>query len=196
MTWHADHTFTVTIAGDSIAGLCNASTLRSIGATVNVHERVPGPMMARRAGIVIQGELVRILRESGAAALPQTSGRRRRYLDPDSGDGVCQTMPQEFTSWEAIQGTLRKSLPDECFRAGSEVVEVRQAGSKVVATLRDGSTTECDLFVAAEGSGSATRRRMLPDTDARYAGYVDSVAAANAGNTGGAANKLPCARTP
>jgi hypothetical protein len=71
MTWHADHTFTVTTAGGSIAGLCNALALRSIGA--NVHERLPGPMMARGAGIVIQGELVRILRESGAAALPQTS---------------------------------------------------------------------------------------------------------------------------
>lgn len=32
MTWHADHTFTVTITGGSIAGLCNALTLRSIGA--------------------------------------------------------------------------------------------------------------------------------------------------------------------
>jgi hypothetical protein len=32
MTWHADHTFTATITGGSIAGLCNALTLRSIGA--------------------------------------------------------------------------------------------------------------------------------------------------------------------
>ena len=28
------------------------------------------------------------------------------------------------------------------------------------------------MFIAADGSGSKTRRRMLPDIDTRYAGYV------------------------
>jgi hypothetical protein len=55
MTWHADHTFTVTTAGSSIEGLCNALTFRSNGATVNVLERVPGPMVARSTGILIKG---------------------------------------------------------------------------------------------------------------------------------------------
>jgi 2-polyprenyl-6-methoxyphenol hydroxylase-like FAD-dependent oxidoreductase len=81
-------------------------------------------------------------------------------------------MPQEFTSWEAIHAALRAAVPDECYRAGSEVVTVSQTGSKVLATLVDGSQVESDLFVAADGSGSATRRKMLPDIDARYAGYV------------------------
>ena len=47
-----------------------------------------------------------------------------------------------------------------------------QTGSKVSATLGDGSVVESDLFVAADGSGSAIRRKMLPDIEARYAGYV------------------------
>lgn len=172
MSWHADHDFTVTIAGGSVAGLCNAIALRRIGATVRVHERTPGPMMARGAGIVVQRELIQLLDESGAGPLPFSSCRGRRYLDPDGGDGVLQQMPQEFTSWEAIHAALRAAVPDECYRAGSEVVTVSQTGSKVLATLVDGSQVESDLFVAADGSGSATRRKMLPDIDARYAGYV------------------------
>jgi hypothetical protein len=47
-----------------------------------------------------------------------------------------------------------------------------QREAKVVATLADGTTAESDLFIAADGSGSKTRRRMLPDIDPRYAGYV------------------------
>lgn len=172
MSWHGDHDFTVTIAGGSVAGLCNAITLRKLGATVAVHERVPGPMVARGAGIVVQGELIRLLEENGAGPLPFTSCRGRRYLDPDGGDGALQQMPQEFTSWEAIHAALRAAVPDECYRGGSEVVAVTQAGSKVSATLSDGSLVESDLFVAADGSGSPTRRRMLPDIDAGYAGYV------------------------
>ena len=172
MSWHADHDFTVTISGGSVAGLCNAITLRKLGATVRVHERVPGPMMTRGAGIVVQNELMRLLEENGAGPLPFTSCRGRRYLNPDGGDGVLQEMPQEFTSWEAIHAALRAAVPDECYRAGSEVVTVSQTGSKVWATLGDGSVVESDLFVAADGSGSAIRRKMLPDIEARYAGYV------------------------
>lgn len=172
MSWHADHDFTVTIAGGSVAGLCNAITLRKLGATVRVHERVPGPMLARGAGIVVQSELMQLLRENGAGPLPFTTCRGRRYLSPDGGDGVLQEMPQEFTSWEAIHSALRAAVPDECYRSGSEVVSVSQIGSRVLATLGDGSQSESDLFVAADGSGSATRRKMLPDIDPRYAGYV------------------------
>lgn len=172
MSWHRDHHFTVTIAGGSIAGLCNAIALRKTGASVIIHERVPGPMMARGAGIVVQSELTRLIEEHGAGPLPFTSCRGRRYLNPDGGDGVLQEMPQEFTSWEAIHAALRAAVPDECYRAGSEVVTVAQTGLRVSATLGDGSTVESDLFVAADGSGSPTRRRMLPDIEARYAGYV------------------------
>lgn len=172
MSWHAEQNFTVTIAGGSVGGLCNAITLRKLGATVRVHERLPGPMMARGAGIVVQNELIQLLKDNGAGPLPFTTCRGRRYLDPEGGDGILQQMPQEFTSWEAIHAALRAAVPDECYRAGSEVVSVSQTGRRVSAILSDGSQVESDLFVAADGSGSAIRRKMLPDIDARYAGYV------------------------
>ncbi|WP_050419483.1 FAD-dependent monooxygenase [Bradyrhizobium tropiciagri] len=172
MSWHAEHDFKVTISGGSVAGLCNAIVLRKLGATVSVHERTPGPMLARGAGIVVQNELLRLLEDNGAGPLPFTSCRGRRYLDHDGGDGILQDMPQEFTSWEAVHAALRAAVPDECYRAGSEVKAVTQIGSRVSATLSDGTAIESDLFVAADGSGSPTRQRLLPDVEARYAGYV------------------------
>ncbi|MBH5397206.1 hypothetical protein HZZ13_05285 [Bradyrhizobium sp. CNPSo 4010] len=172
MNRHAEHDLAVTISGGSIAGLCHAIALRRIGATVTVHERVPGPMMARGAGIVVQSELTRLLADNGAGPLPFTSCRGRRYLGFDSGDGVLQAMPQQFTSWEAIHTALRAAVSRECYRAGSEVIDVSQEGSRILASLSDGTRVESDLFLAADGSGSVTRRRMLPEVEARYAGYV------------------------
>jgi len=118
MTWHADNKFAVTIAGGSIGGLSAGIALRGIGCDVNIYERVAGPMQMQGAGIVVQGEILRLLREHGSPPLAITSCRGRRYLDPKGGDGVFQPMPQEFTSWEAIYKSLRASFPDDQTRHG------------------------------------------------------------------------------
>jgi 2-polyprenyl-6-methoxyphenol hydroxylase-like FAD-dependent oxidoreductase len=66
MTWHADNKFAVTIAGGSIGGLSAGIALRGIGCDVNIYERVAGPMQMQGAGIVVQGEILRLLREHGS----------------------------------------------------------------------------------------------------------------------------------
>src|SRR5258707_584963 len=95
--------------------------LRGIGCEVDIHERVAGPMEMQGAGIVVQGEVLRVIREHDGPALPTTSCRGRKYLDPDGGDGVFQDMPQQFTSWEAIYKTLRTMFPDDRYHSGSQL---------------------------------------------------------------------------
>jgi 2-polyprenyl-6-methoxyphenol hydroxylase-like FAD-dependent oxidoreductase len=172
MSWHSDHKFAVTVAGGSIGGLCAGIMLRGIGCEVDIHERVAGPMETQGAGIVVQGEVVRVIREHGGPALPTTSCRGRKYLDPDGGDGVFQAMPQEFTSWEAIYKTLRTMFPDDRYHSGSQLSFPTQTGNRVSAALADGRIVESDLFIAADGSNSEMRRRLLPDVLPNYAGYV------------------------
>jgi len=172
MTWHADNKFAVTIAGGSIGGLSAGIALRGIGCDVNIYERVAGPMQMQGAGIVVQGEILRLLREHGSPPLAITSCRGRRYLDPKGGDGVFQPMPQEFTSWEAIYKSLRASFPDDRYHTGSQLALPTLNGSRVATKLATGETIESDLFVAADGSNSDVRQRLLPEVQPRYAGYV------------------------
>lgn len=172
MSWHSDHKFTVTIAGGSIGGLCAGIALRGIGCEVDIHERVAGPMEMQGAGIVVQGEVLRMIGDHGGPALPITSCRVRRYLDPDGGDGVFQTMAQEFTSWEAIYKTLRTMFPDDRYHSGSQLSLPKQTAGRVSAALANGRIVDSDLFVAADGSNSEIRQRLLPDVLSRYAGYV------------------------
>ena len=109
----------IAVAGGSIGGLCAGLALHGSGFDVNVYERHPGPMDTRGAGIVVQGELVQLLDTYGAPPLPTTSCRVRRYLNPQGGDGQVQSMPQAFTSWEAIYETLRVAFPKERYHMGA-----------------------------------------------------------------------------
>lgn len=162
----------VTIAGGSIGGLCAGIALRGIGADVQIFERHAGPLDTRGAGIVVQGDLVRLLRQHQAPSLPTTSCRVRRYLQPDGGTGQQQSMPQDFTSWEAIYTTLRATFPEDRYHMGASITGVTQEDSRVVATMEGGNLIESDLLLAADGANSSLRRRLLPNAWTNYAGYV------------------------
>src|SRR5258706_1486013 len=101
----------IAVAGGSIGGLCAGLALRGAGFDVQVYERVSGPMETRGAGIVVQSELIDLLRTYGAGALPATHCTVRRYLSPEGGEGEVQWAPQDFTSWEAIYSTLAEAFP-------------------------------------------------------------------------------------
>lgn len=163
----------VAIAGGSIGGLCAGLALHGSGFDVQIHERDPGPMDTRGAGIVVQGELVQLLRSNGAPSLPTTSCRVRRYLGPEGGDGQVQPVPQDFTSWEAIHNTLRAAYPAERYHMGSPLVGFEDhADGRVSAEIEGRGRLEADVLVCADGAQSASRRRLLPDVRAEYAGYV------------------------
>jgi 2-polyprenyl-6-methoxyphenol hydroxylase-like FAD-dependent oxidoreductase len=172
MNPHPDHKIAVTIAGGSIGGLCAGIALRGIGCDVHIHERIAGPMEMRGAGIVVQTELLRIVHEHGGPGLPTTSCRGRRYLQPDGGAGTLQAMPQDFTSWEAIYRTLRAMFPDDRYHTGSQILFPVQTEDRVSASLASGPVITSDLFIAADGSNSEIRHRLLPDVHPSYAGYV------------------------
>jgi 2-polyprenyl-6-methoxyphenol hydroxylase-like FAD-dependent oxidoreductase len=162
----------VVVAGGSIGGLCAGIALRGIGCEVQVYERTPGAMASRGAGIVIQDDLLHLQRRHGAAELPAVSCLQRQYLLPQGGDGVATAMPQRFTSWYAIYRTLRSAFPEERYHPGSTLTGFTQADGSVVARFAERGKVEADLLVCADGSQSETRRRLLPEVEPRYAGYV------------------------
>jgi 2-polyprenyl-6-methoxyphenol hydroxylase-like FAD-dependent oxidoreductase len=164
----------IAVAGGSIGGLCAGVALQGSGFDVNVYERDPGPMNTRGAGIVVQGELVQLLRTYGAPPLPTTSCRVRRYLSPHGGDGQVQSMPQAFTSWEAIYETLRTTFPKERYHMGAGLIGIKDldGGQAVSAEVERHGHIEADVLVCADGAQSPTRHRLLPDVQSDYAGYV------------------------
>jgi 2-polyprenyl-6-methoxyphenol hydroxylase-like FAD-dependent oxidoreductase len=162
----------IAVAGGSIGGLCAGLALRGAGFDVQVYERVSGPMETRGAGIVVQGNLVELLRTHGADALPTTQCRVRRYLSPDDGDGQAQRAPQDFTSWEAIYRTLAAAFPSDRYHRGATLTDFGNGEGAVRAHIDGHGVVEADVLVAADGAQSPTRRHLLPDLSSTYAGYV------------------------
>jgi 2-polyprenyl-6-methoxyphenol hydroxylase-like FAD-dependent oxidoreductase len=146
--------------------------LRGAGFDVRVYERVAGPMETRGAGIVVQGELIDLLRTHGADALPTTHCTVRRYLSPEGGDGEVQRAPQDFTSWEAIYRTLAAAFPADRYHRGATLTGFGNGEDAVQAHIDGRGLVEADVLVAADGAQSPTRRRFLPDLSSAYAGYV------------------------
>ena len=162
----------IAVAGGSIGGLSAGVALHGAGFDVQVHERTPGPMETRGAGIVVQSELLQLLRSNGAPPLPTTQCSSRRYLDPAGGDGQVQASPQAFTSWEAIYTTLRAALPSDRYHMGSILSDIEGRDDAVSFAMNGPLRVEADVLVCADGAQSATRRRLLPDVVPSYAGYV------------------------
>lgn len=162
----------VTIAGGSIGGLCAGIALRGIGADVQIFERERGPMDIRGAGIVVQPHLTSLLREHHAPALPVTSCKIRRFLDPAGGEGHVQPAPQDFTSWEAIYLTLRAAFPEDRYHMGAEITGITPEATRVIAAIDGRAPVESDILIAADGANSPLRRRFLPQVSPHYAGYV------------------------
>ena len=162
----------IAVAGGSIGGLCAGLALHGVGFDVQVYERVSGPMETRGAGIVVQGELIDLLRTHSAGALPTTHCRVRRYLSPEGGEGEVQRGPQDFTSWEAIYRTLVAAFPSDRYHRGATLTDFGNGNGAVRAHIDGHGVVEADVLVAADGAQSPTRRRFLPDLTSTYAGYV------------------------
>ena len=162
----------IAVAGGSIGGLCTGLALGGAGFDVQVYERVSGPMETRGAGIVVQGDLIDLLRTHGTGALPTTQCRVRRYLSPEGGNGEVQRAPQDFTSWEAIYRTLVTAFPADRYHQGATLTDFDNREGTVRAHIDGHGMVEADVLVVADGAQSPTRRRFLPDLVSTYAGYV------------------------
>lgn len=166
----------VLISGAGLAGPCLAHGLRRHGVDVELFERDPA-VDARAQGyrIHIGGDGDAALRDwlpaeayEQAVATSCVTGRRGvTTAGPDLEDFTEIELPPGTAGITVDRLTLRRimlrDLADSTrFGAGFSRYEVLGDGT-VRVHRTDGSTTEGDLLVAADGVGSGIRRQLLPD---------------------------------
>lgn len=174
LSGEAPATLRVVIVGGSIGGLCAALALQGAGREIDVYERTPAQMTSRGAGIVVQADVLALLRRHGAPGLPTTRCSYRRYLTFDGRIGTEIPMVQRFTSWDAIYRTLRLAISDDCYHLGRTVTGFDQTNGEreIAVRFEHGEPAGVDLLVCADGWRSDARERLLPNVHPRYAGYV------------------------
>lgn len=161
----------IAIAGGSIAGLCAGTALLYAGFDVHVFERSERRLSSRGAGIVVQPELLGLIAAVDAKPLATTGCTVRRTFVASTGQADSITMPQRFTSWEAIYASLRSAFPDERYHLGRELSLESQSDDGVRIKV-GGERIDAGLLIAADGIRSRFRASLAPDTITRYAGYV------------------------
>lgn len=161
----------VAIVGGSVGGLAAGVCLRQIGCDVEIYERSSEELSGRGAGIVVQPQLARLIGDIAGQRLPITSCMTRRQIDAATSRHDDLVMPQQFTSWSAIIGALRKAFPAEHYHAGRALTGFEQKSDLVSLQFGD-EVIQADTTIFADGSGSFGRRRFEPDSTPAYAGYI------------------------
>lgn len=167
----------VLVAGGGVAGQALALWLTRGGHQVTVVERFPalradgaqvdlrgqGIEAVKRMGLLdaVRGKLVD---EAGVAFVDARGKAKATIMANTSGRGR-QTLTSEY---EIMRGDLVRILHDRTgddteYVFGTSVDGFEQDEHKVVAHFSDGSSSEFDLLVGADGQGSRIRRAVLPE---------------------------------
>ncbi len=159
----------ILICGGGISGLSTALALKNDGHEIELIEKASG-WRAEGAGLHLPGNAVRPMEHLGiyqdvtdaAFVLPRiryTDHRAVTLFDLELQDGawpVFHAIPRA-----AFHEILRRHLPDLTLRFGCEVMASGggdgSAEGPVQVTFSDGSVSDYDLIVAADGINSAMR---------------------------------------
>jgi 2-polyprenyl-6-methoxyphenol hydroxylase-like FAD-dependent oxidoreductase len=164
----------VIVAGGSIAGLFVGALLHRRGFQVDVFERSGEALASRGAGIVSHPELFDALSQVGAK-IDGSVGVEvvgRIVLDRDGAPIGEHALPQIMLSWDRLYGMLRAAFPQERYRAGEAIESFDQDDAGVTVHLAGGGRERAEWLIGADGIRSAVRRRLLPDLEPAYAGYI------------------------
>lgn len=164
----------VAVVGGSLGGLTAALVLRDLGCEVDVYERATAELQGRGAGIVVLEETSRYLRERASFDLDRVTVGTTwlRYLDAQGRVAYEERRPYRYSGWQTLYRALLACFGTERYHLGREVAGFEQEREGVRVRLADGEELVCELLVCADGIGSASRARLLPETRAEYAGYV------------------------
>jgi 2,6-dihydroxypyridine 3-monooxygenase len=164
----------VAVVGGSLGGLTAALVLRDLGCQVSVFERSTAELESRGAGIVVLDITLRYFRERTDLDVDRitTSTGFLRYLDRDGAVVYEEPRRYRYSGWHTIYRALLGRLDPRAYCLGSEMVDFEEAGGRVVVRFADGSRSDHDLLICADGIASIARARLQPSARPAYAGYV------------------------
>ncbi|HEV7864163.1 MAG TPA: FAD-dependent monooxygenase, partial [Acidimicrobiia bacterium] len=162
------------MVGGSLGGLTAGLVLRDAGCDVEVHERCRSALEGRGAGIAVLDATVRYFVERGGGdpSALMSSTEWIRFLHPDGSTRFEVEHRYRFSSWNTIYRGLMARFDERRYHLGREVTGFEADDDGVGVRFADGRAEQVDLLVCADGIGSATRARLLPDVRPGYAGYV------------------------
>ncbi|MEU1344757.1 FAD-dependent monooxygenase [Streptomyces sp. NPDC005827] len=174
----------IAIVGGGIGGLAAAAFLRRAGFSATVHEQAPA-LGEVGAGLVVAPNAVRLLRRLGVMerflrrAVPLDWGWEfRRWADGDvlsveKLSDVCERLYGERTyvvHRADLLDTVKSAVPGDWIRLGARCTSVAESSHGVRLDFADGSSSEADVVIGADGVHSVVRSMVAEPAPPEYSG--------------------------
>jgi 2,6-dihydroxypyridine 3-monooxygenase len=162
------------VVGGSIGGLTSALLLRKLGFEVEVFERTPEELDHRGGGIVLQPITMKWFQGHSGRPIEDLSTRssRLRYLSPANEVVHDEPVEWRYTSWGSVYRALLADFGRDQYHLGEHCAGFSQDDDQVELRFVSGRVEKADLVVFADGVSSTARRRLFPDLQRDYSGYV------------------------
>lgn len=173
----------IAIIGGGIGGLCTAIGLQRKGFKVKVYENA-SVLKPVGAGIVLAANAMYALHRIGVGKdiLPAGKILGSIALLGQGGRILTQAAPKNLSSKIGtdsfsihradLHEILQRHLVPETLELGKSCSGFQQDSEGVTISFKDGSVARADYLIAADGIHSVIRKKLLPDSLPRYAGYT------------------------
>jgi len=151
---------TFAIVGGGIGGLTLAIALQRKGFNVTVYENAP-QLKAIGAGLTLAGNAVKALMDIGICEEVLRAGKVMKavYIKDDKGNTLVETDSEKLS---AKLGTINNK----------GCVDLEQDRTGITLTFNDGTQAHANYLIACDGIHSVVRKKLLPHSTPRYAGYT------------------------
>lgn len=172
------------IVGGGIGGLSLAIAMQRKGFHVTVYEHAPS-IKPLGAGLVLAANAVKAFMEIGISddVLQAGSVLKKLRIKDQDGNILTETDSEKisekynvvnnFTIHRAdLHEVLLAQLAKGTLQLGKGCVDFIQTSSSVKIIFQDGSSAETDYVIACDGVHSVFRKKLVPESHPRYAGYT------------------------
>lgn len=173
----------IAIVGGGIGGLCTAIALQKAGIETTVFESST-EMTSVGAGLGIGNNAIKALAKLGLEQQVIDAGRilEAMIIYDEKGKQISK-MDTKLISDRfgtdnvtihraALHEILHRSLNENSVSCGKKCVDFFQDENVVRLTFEDGSKATADYVIAADGIHSVFRKKLIPNSYPRYAGYT------------------------
>ena len=171
------------IVGAGIGGLTLAIALQRKGFNVSVFEKAPS-LKPLGAGLALAANAVNAFSEIGIADAVLNAGSilRKLMIKDDSGRILAETNSEKvskkyntvnnFTIHRADLHEVLLSQLSTNVHLGKGCIDFIRTPNGVKLIFQDGTSHDTDYVIACDGVHSIFRKKLLPESQPRYAGYT------------------------
>ena len=170
----------IAIIGGSISGAMAGLLLWRAGHDVSIYERSKQGLVGRGGGVTTSRTVLSQMKDAdildaGFPSAPYSELQLSKVTDATQRFGhspLRLALDMRCVHWSGMWENMRKRIPDDIYRNDMQLTDAEPRDQTVALTFANGTRSDVDLVVFADGYNSFGRRIMFPEAELVYRGYT------------------------